>query len=143
MQINFYQTDDLLHKAIAPILMKILEEKKRAVIYCPDAKLLNQIDEGLWSFSKTKFIPHGSKNDDIDPKLQPVLLTVSEENLNQADYLIMFDKISDDFGKKFEKVFYFFNNDSLQKSKELWRHYKSQTATLNFYKKEQDKWVAV
>ena len=143
MQINFYQTDDLFHRAIAPILTKILEEKKRALIFCQNAELLNQINEGLWSFSKTKFIPHGTKEDEVLPEQQPVLLTSELENLNKANYLIMLDQANDEFAENFEKVFYFFNNDSLKKSKDLWRYYKAKSATINFYKKEQDKWVAV
>lgn len=141
MQINFYQTEDLIHKAIAPILTKILEEKKRALIFCQNQDLINQIDDGLWSFSKTKFIPHGTENDDIKAQDQPIFLSSKQQNQNQSSYLIMLDKIDDDFGKNFEKIFYFFNNDSLAKSKEMWRYYKSKNFTLNFYKKENDKWV--
>ncbi len=142
MNINFYQTNDILHKSITPILIKILEEKKQALIFCQDLELLGQIDDGLWSFSKTKFIPHGKENDNIKANQQPIFLSNNQENLNNANYLITFSKVEDEFIQKFEKTFYFFNDNSLKASKELWRYYKEKSATLNFYKKEQDKWVA-
>ena len=142
MQINFYQTNDLIHKSIAPILTKILEDGKRALIFSKNQELLNQIDEGLWSFSKTKFIPHGLAQEEIPPLKQPILLTKEPKNLNAANYLIMLDKTDDDFVADFEKVFYFFGDQNLAPAKDLWRYYKSKSATLNFYKKEQDKWVA-
>lgn len=141
MKINFYQTNDLLHKSIAPILLKILEENKRALIFAQEKDLLQQIDDGLWSFSKTKFIPHGTINDDVKPEDQPVFLHDSAKNLNDADYLIMLDKLEDKFLDNFEKIFYFFNDDSLAKAKDLWRYYKSKDFELNFYKKEGTKWV--
>lgn len=143
MQINFYQTNDILHKSIAPILLKILEEKKRALIFCTNAELLEQIDAGLWSFSKTKFVPHGTKNDEFKEEDQPILITADPENKNNSDYLIILDKAEDDFIKSFEKTFYFFGEHNLKESKKLWKEYKEKAANLNFYKKEKDKWVFV
>ena len=143
MHINFYQTNDILHKSIAPILMKILEEKKRALIFCPNDELLKQIDDGLWSFSKTKFIPHGTNQDKIKQENQPILISKTAENNNNSNYLIMLEKVEDDFVSKFEKVFYFFGDHNLQESKNLWRDYKAKSANLNFYKKDKDKWVFV
>jgi DNA polymerase IIIc chi subunit len=142
MQINFYQTDGILHKSIAPILTKILEEEKRALIFCTNQELLKQLDDGLWSFSKTRFIPHGTKDDEVKADKQPILLSQTQENLNNSSYLIMLDKADDDFIKKFDKVFYFFGSDNLKQSKDLWRYYKEKSAKLNFYKREQDKWIS-
>jgi len=143
MHINFYQTNDILHKSIAPILMRILEEKKRALIFCKNEELIRQIDDGLWSFSKTKFIPHGTLEDKIKAENQPVFISNQEENSNNSSYLIMLDQAEDDFIRKFEKSFYFFGDQNLQESKNLWRYYKSKSANLNFYKKDQDKWICI
>jgi len=143
MNINFYQTDEIIHKSIASILSKILEDNKRALIFCQNQELLNQINDGLWSFSKTKFIPHGKIDDEVESQKQPILLTSKLENNNNSDYLIMLEKADDEFIKKFEKSFYFFNDNNLKESKDLWRYYKNKSADLKFYKREKDKWVFV
>lgn len=143
MYINFYHCNDILHKSIASVLLKILEENKKALIYCNNQDLINQIDDGLWSFSKTKFIPHGQKKDDIDIKKQLVFLHNDEENLNNADYLIFLNKVSDDFAKKFDKIFYFFNDLNKEESRSLWKYYKEKNAVLNFYKKEDKNWLKI
>jgi len=141
MQINFYQTNDILHKSIAPILLKILEEGKRALILSKNQDLLTQIDDGLWSFSKTKFVPHGTKNDKITSQNQPIFLSSIEENSNNASYLIFLDKPEDKFITSFDKNFYFFNDDNKKEAQNLWLHYKKLNYKLNFFKKESDKWT--
>lgn len=143
MEINFYQTDDIIHKSMVPLLQKILEDNKKVLIYSKNSELLKQIDEGLWSFSKTKFLPHSTKFEKLDPIKNPIFLTDEELNENNAEFLIMLDKVSDDFAKKFTKIFHFFDNNSLSEAKKLWVHYKQKSANLNFYKKLDGKWSKV
>lgn len=90
MEINFYQIDDLLHKMLAPLLLKIYEQQKKALILSEDDEMTQKLDLGLWNFSKTKFLPHITDQDNFDLKTQPILLTKQEDNLNEADFLIMF-----------------------------------------------------
>ena len=54
MEINFYQVDDIAYKAMAPLLIKVLEEDKKAFILCQNQDQMQEIDNGLWQFSKTK-----------------------------------------------------------------------------------------
>jgi DNA polymerase IIIc chi subunit len=140
MEVNFYQTDDIIHKAMAPLLQKILEDKKKVLIYSKNSDLLKQIDDGLWSFSKTKFLPHSTKFEKSDPLKNPIFLTDDEANENKAEFLIMLDKADDDFAKKFTKIFHFFDNNNLSEAKKLWIYYKQKSANLNFYKKLDGKW---
>lgn len=142
MEINFYQVDDLLHKSISSLLIKFLVEKKRAIIYSKDIEILKQVDDGLWSFSKTKFIPHVTIWDKFDYNQQPFLLTNREENVNQSDFLIMLDGVSNDFLAQFSKSFYFFSIANKDQARELWSDYKKQSAKLNFYRKDDNKWIA-
>lgn len=141
MEINFYQIDDVLYKSIAGLLVKIIEDKKKALIYSTNLDLINQINEGLWSFSKTKFLPHASFNDNQNPERQPIFITNQEENSNKANFLIMLEKTDDNFLNNFEKIFYFFDDSNLKESKQLWRYYKKQNINLNFFKKIDGKWI--
>ena len=141
MEINFYQLENLDCKVIAQILLKIKEEKKRTLIYAKTDEILKQIDEVLWSFSKTKFLPHATKWEKVNPLEQPTFLTNEENNQNQAEFLLMLDEVSDDFLKKFEKIFYFFNNSNLESARKLYSNYKKKSFSINFYKKDEDKWI--
>ncbi len=143
MEINFYQVDDIIYKSIAPLLIKVLDEEKKALIYCQDEKQVIEIDDGLWSFSKTKFIPHGTKNTKLAPANQPVFITNQTENANQAEYLIMLGEVEEKFLSQFGKIFYFFSSGNVVDARKLWAKYKKQSFTLNFYKKADGSWVKV
>ena len=143
MEINFYQVDDIIYKSMAPLLIKVLDEDKKALIYCQDEKQVEEIDGGLWSFSKTKFIPHGTKATKLEPAKQPVFITDQKENFNQAEYLIMLGEVEEKFLNQFGKIFYFFSSGNVADARKLWAKYKKQSFTLNFYKKEDNGWVKV
>lgn len=143
MEINFYQVDDIIYKSIAPLLIKVLDENKKALIFCQDEQQVAEIDGGLWSFSKTKFVPHGTKTDKIDHNLQPVFITNAKENSNQAEYLIMLAPAEENFLKQFDKIFYLFSSGNISDARKLWAKYKSQSFALNFYKKDESGWIKV
>jgi DNA polymerase IIIc chi subunit len=131
-EINFYQVDEAIGKSLAPLVVKILEEKKRVLIFCKDENLIKEIDLNLWSFGRSKFIPHITIFDsEFDLKRQVALITNKEENANLANYLIFIDDVVPSFLESFERVFHFFEEGKNSKK----------FKPTNFYKKEQGKWV--
>ncbi|MBU6140357.1 MAG: DNA polymerase III subunit chi [Proteobacteria bacterium] len=129
---NFYQVDESIGKSIAPLLLKILSEKKKVLIFCREQIQIEEIDGALWNYGRNKFIPHASIFDkEFESKRQPVLLTNKEENLNSADYLVFLDEPSKAFISEFSRVFYFF-----EEGKNL-----AKIKPTNFYKKDSGKWV--
>ena len=143
MEINFYQVDDILYKSIVPLLIKILDENKKASILCQDDQQVTEIDNGLWSFSKTKFLPHGTMVDKLDHSNLPIFITKNEENLNQASYLIMLNSAGEQFLQQFDKIFYFFGSGDVKNARKLWANYKKQSFILNFYTKVDGIWAKV
>ena len=103
-EINFYEVDDGVVKSMAPLLLKILDEKKRALIFANSQNYLQEIDNALWSYGRSKFIPHALIFDnDFEAKEQPILLTNKLQNTNKADYLIFLDEPDDlNFYQKFK-----------------------------------------
>jgi DNA polymerase IIIc chi subunit len=131
-EINFYQVDEAIGKSIAPLLLKILSEKKKVLIFCREQAQIDEVDGALWNYGRNKFIPHASIFDkEFEPKRQPVLLTNKEENLNSADYLVFLDQPSESFISKFSRVFYFFEEGKN----------KAKIKPTNAYKKDAGKWV--
>ncbi|MDA7704935.1 DNA polymerase III subunit chi [Rickettsiales bacterium] len=140
MEINFYQIDDLLHKMIAPLLLKIYDQQKKALILCENDDMTQKLDLGLWNFSKIKFLPHITDQDDFELESQPILLTQREESLNEADFLLMFSEKSEEFMQKFDRIFYFFGANDLSDARKFWKESKEKSYNLNFYKREVTGW---
>lgn len=147
IEINCYQCDESIAKSIALLLTKIIEEKKRAFILINqnNQELAKQqakdLDEGLWSFSKTKFIGHSTIFDqDFKPNRQPVLISNQEENINNSDYLILTTEATKNFISKFEKTCYFYNEDSDYSSRII-SQLREIAGKFNSYKKFQGKWI--
>lgn len=133
-EINFYQVDGTVSGSIAPLLLKILDEKKRALIFCKNQVRIKETDDSLWSYGRNKFIPHSIASDrEFKPERQPVLITNEEKNLNRSDYLIFLDEPSENFIKSFARIFYFFEDGKCATS----------IKPTNFYRKENGKWKKV
>ncbi len=141
MEINFYQSDEGTTKSIAPLILKILEENKKVLIFSRDPLRIKEVDDGLWSYGKNKFIPHITISDtNFALERQPVLITDKEENSNQADYIILLEEASQNFITAFSRAFYFFDSLTLEKAQKVASKYRN-NAKINAYKKEDAKWV--
>jgi DNA polymerase IIIc chi subunit len=131
-EINFYQVDEAISKSLAPLLLKILSEKKKVLIFCRKQAQINEIDGALWNYGRNKFIPHATIFDkEFESKRQPILLSNKEENLNLADYLVFLDEPSEAFISEFSRVFYFFEEGNNS----------AKVKPTKSYKKVDGKWV--
>ena len=146
-EINFYQIDDVITKSLAPLLMKVMEDKKKALIYCTNAAKFKEIDDSLWTYGKHRFIPHLTPLDkeiaaEFGWERQPILLNNKEENLNKADCLVMVDEASEAFALGFKRVFYFYDAIDAGAAKAIAKRFDGKVKKVNSYKKEDGKWVA-
>jgi DNA polymerase IIIc chi subunit len=137
-EINFYQIDESLVKSLAPLLLKVLSENKKALVFCKNIEQIKDIDGSLWSYGRNKFIPHITILDkDFELNRQPIFLSNEEKNSNNANYLVFLDEPSKAFMEGFERVFYFFAESNFDEAKSLAAKLKPQ----NCYKKQDAKWV--
>ena len=142
MEINFYQCDESLVKSIAPLMLKILEENKKALIFSRDATQTKEIDDGLWSYGKNKFIPHVLVSDkNFVMERQPILISNKTENSNQADYLVLSEEVDEKFLSDFSRIFYFYDVLNIESAKKAATNYKKIASKFNSYKKEDGKWI--
>lgn len=143
-EINFYQADETIIKSLAPLLIKVLEENKKALVFCADEKKISEIDNSLWSYGRSKFIPHLTILDkdfakEFPFERQPILISNKEENSNQADYLVFLDEPTSSFISSFKRVFYFYEESNLAQAKNL----AQKLNPKNSYKKIDGKWARV
>lgn len=144
-EINFYQIDDVITKSLAPLLIKVLEDKKKTLIFCVDKTKMKEIDDSLWTFGKNRFIPHLTIFEEDIEKIstwqrQPILLTNEEENKNDADYLVIIDEPSSPFISSFKRVFYFYEESAIGNVKKFVKNLESGTK-IKSYKKVDGKWL--
>ena len=133
-EINFYQVDETIIKSLAPLLIKVLEEKKKALVFCANQDQVKEIDASLWSYGRNKFIPHVTISDrEFVMERQPILITDKEENSSKADYLVFLSEPSEAFISKFSRVFYFYEEGK----------FAAKSKPKNSYKKTDGKWVKI
>lgn len=75
-QIYFYSGSNDKLKTTCRLCAKAVQQGMRVMVYTPDAALIEQLDELLWTFSSTSFIPHcRNHDDDALVNVTPVILS--------------------------------------------------------------------
>ena len=72
-----------LEQVLPPLLQKSLERGWRVVVQASTEERIEALDAHLWTWRDDAFLPHGTWREP-DPAAQPVLLTLDDENPNQA-----------------------------------------------------------
>lgn len=133
-QINFYEVKEDLFKAIIALLVKILSENKKTLIFSSNEQQIKDLDNQIWSYGRSKFIPHGTIFDnDLKPSRQPILISNLEENTNSADYMIFMNPPATTFIDNFSRSFHFFEQGN----------FPTEISPTNFFRKEAGKWEKI
>jgi len=92
MEIGFYHlTRTGIGEALPRLLDRTLKAGQRAVVACPSADVLRELDAALWA--APGWLPHGSEADG-DADLQPVWLALDDTPANGARWLFAVDGAS-------------------------------------------------
>ena len=75
-----------LDDVLPGLIEKTLERGWRAVIRAESSERADAVDTLLWTYSEQSFLPHAQSGDG-NPERQPVLITVEDENPNDANVL--------------------------------------------------------
>jgi DNA polymerase III subunit chi len=88
-EVLFYHLERRSLDDVLPSLVeKSLERGWRVAIRAESADRAQAIDNLLWTYSEQSFLPHAQTGDG-DPGRQPVLITVEEDNANDANVLFL------------------------------------------------------
>jgi len=143
-EISFYHmTRNSLEEVLPRLLEKVLETGMRAMVVTDNEMSLQTLDKVLWTYTPLAFLPHGTPHDPF-PEKQPILLTTTQENTNQADIIVLtHDTESTDLSpyKRCLEIFNGRNEKSVQKARERWAKYKAAGHPLTYWQQsEQGKW---
>lgn len=145
-EITFYQVKDpmpaTVDRVLAGLLEKVLQEGHRVLVVCPSKQRLERIDEALWAALPESFIPHGN-TDDAYTALQPVLLTTTNNNANNANIVVRVSAA--DLGadiSAYARVLDIFegNENQLKKARERWKMHKNDGADLTYFEHTNTGW---
>ncbi len=136
MDISFYEVvSDLFEKSVCKLIEKSYQTGQNSFVKVEDENFQEIINKSLWTYSQKTFIPHGSINDSF-PERQPVLISHSEGNVNNAKILLSVASEYTDI-EIFERVIIIFSHDSkLQKDlcRALYYKYKEKYGAIKYYK---------
>ncbi len=140
MRVDFYQLSrDPVETAVAQIARATLKAGKRLLVVADDADRLDRIGEALWAVGGD-FLANGRAGGPHDAR-QPILLAEAVEPANGATFLALADgKWREPDG--FERVFLFFDGETLDAARGLWRDLGSREDTeRHFWKQDGGKWA--
>ena len=90
-EVRFYHLQrKTLEQALPQLLEKTLERGWRAVVMAGSEARVEALNGLLWTYTREGFLPHGTKKDGYAER-QPVWLTDSDENPNNANVLFLVD----------------------------------------------------
>ena len=90
-EVRFYHLQrKTLEQALPQLLEKTLERGWRAVVIAGSEARVEALNGLLWTYTREGFLPHGTKKDGHAER-QPVWLTDSDENPNNANVLFLVD----------------------------------------------------
>lgn len=118
---DFYHLTRAPAEAVLPkLLERILADGGRALVVAQDEALLKRLDDHLWRYDPSSFLPHGVAGGSADAE-QPVLLSAGTEAANGARFLLVADGRWPEGADGFERVFFLFDESCIADARQQWR----------------------
>jgi DNA polymerase-3 subunit chi len=90
-EVLFYHlTNQPLDRALPGLLERSLERGWRVAVQAASDERIDALDAHLWTYRDDSFLPHGTWRDS-EAAAQPILLTLSPENINGANVRFLID----------------------------------------------------
>ena len=129
-----------LEQVLPKLCEKAYATGKRIKILVGNDERVEFLNSLLWTYSEESFLPHGSKKDGFASE-QPIFLSSTEDNENNAELLILVDGAmpSIDILKTYERVLNIFDgndNISLNNSRDYWKMIKSTDGELHYWQQK-------
>lgn len=131
----YHLTNTPLDRALPTLLLKTLEREKRAVVMTQGDARLDALNTLLWTYDKASWLPHGSAQDG-DAQLQPVWLTIIDENPNNAQFLFLTDRADSEKIADYERVIMLFDDrdfDAVAEARIRWKNWKDAGHKLSYW----------
>lgn len=139
MRVDFYHmVSTTLERALPQLLERVVQSGKRAVVLAASEERVEALANHLWTYDAGAWLPHGSKRDG-SPAAQPIWITDSEENPNEAAILVLTDGMDADFVGTFERCLDLFDGGdetALAAARSRWKKAKAQGHELHYWQQK-------
>ena len=145
-EVLFYQlTASPLEANLPELLERSLARGWRVLLRCGSEAGMAALDDLLWTFSDASFLPHGTARAG-HAGLQPVYLTLGEENPNRANVLMLVDgaRATPAEMAAFERTCLLFDGHdgrALEAARADWRAVQAAELPAKYWAQEQGRWV--
>lgn len=138
MQVDFYHlTAAPLERVLPRIAERLLAQGERLLVVCAEDRLVQRIDEQLWSYAPESFLPHGRAGE-AGADIQPVLISLSIEPVNGARNVALADGVWREEALSFDRAFYFFDAATIAGARLAWRELSGRDGVEPRYWKQDD-----
>ena len=140
-EILFYHLQSRSLEAVLPHLIERSREKSwRVVVQGTTRERLAALDERLWTYDEASFLPHAT-DENGDPAVQPVLLTMGPGNPNGAAirFLIEGAPIPGD-AKSYERIVLIFDGndpEAVEAARTAWRGVKADGFAATYWRQNE------
>jgi DNA polymerase-3 subunit chi len=142
----FYQlTATPLEASLPEMLERALARGWRVLVRCGSEAGLAALDAMLWTYDEAAFLPHGTAAAG-QAALQPVYLTLGDENPNGATVLMLVDSARAPTSEMaaFERTCLIFDGHderAVEAARADWRAVKAAALPAKYWAQEQGRWV--
>ena len=144
MRVDFYQLSrDPIELALPLIARAALAAGERLLVVSADEAQLGRIGEALWTRVPASFLAHGRAGGEHDTR-QPILLASEVQAANAAKFLALADGVWREPAEAFTRVFYLFDQATLQGARDCWRMLRERDGVeRHYWKQEGGRWIEV
>jgi DNA polymerase III subunit chi len=139
-EVFFYHLERQPLEAVLPqLLEKTLARGWRAVVQVGVEERVEAISALLWSYRDDSFLPHGSRPDGQGER-QPIWLTASSENPNQAHIRFFLDGAEPAGLDGLQRAIVMFDGnlaDAVEQARALWKKVSAEGHPVSYWRQEE------
>lgn len=136
----YHLTESKLEDALPPLIDKSVERGWQVAVQMREPARRDLLDAHLWTYREDSFLPHGTDEGEMADQ-QPVLLTVSSDNMNNASVRFFIDGAEAiDVGSYQRVVLMFdgYDQEQLESARAQWKRLKGEGHNLTYWQQTQD-----
>jgi len=130
-----------IERVLPTLLEKSIERGWRVVVQGGTEERIEALDAHLWTYRENSFLPHGTWRE-ADAALQPIVLTVNDENPNGATVRFLVDgaPVPGD-AMSYQRIVLLFNGDdpdAVETARLRWSEAKKQGFDLTYWQSDEN-----
>lgn len=128
-----------LEKVLPQLLEKCLERGWRCVVQTQSDERVQALDQQLWTWRDDAFLPHGTDKDSNAPE-QPVLLTTSDANANEAKVRFFVEGASSEDLAGYERAIHLFDGndpDAVDNARTQWKRSQAAGHSVTYWQQDE------